>query len=151
MEVGDIDIIGFVHWPEVLSALAEIGGMRAGLTAGVRAGVEHVFAVRHKKSAGGTALSCADHRRFHSRFFDRFFDGHGEYLVTLEAPGFVVALKAQPFSVEAPVGLCVIAAEGELADIFEMRFLNRRFFRGGRCGLGITGRHAGEQRAGQGD
>ena len=51
----------------------------------------------------------------------RIFHFHRENLVALQAPFGIVALKRQRFSVGTPVSLCIVAAEGELADVFQSR------------------------------
>ena len=81
-----------------------------------------MLAVGHEVRAGGAAFAIADGLRAIVGFASRFLDFHSENLVALQPPLGVVALESEPLAVGAPVGFRVVAAESELADIFEVGF-----------------------------
>jgi len=95
----------------------------AAVVAEVGGGVENFFAIGQEVAAGGATEAVADAGRLVGRVGGGAVDIHEEDLVAGEAPGFVVALEGELFAVGAEVGFGVIAAVGELAEVFEVFFL----------------------------
>lgn len=88
-----------------------------------------MLAVRHDERTRRASAPCADKRR--TIIWRSLVEFQIKNLVALEPPYGIVGLKRHTFAVWAEVCLSVVAAKGELAQVFEVAF---GLF--GRVGLG---------------
>ena len=81
-------------------------------------GIQNMFVIRQKITAGGAALAGRDH------VLDRAVAIHDEDLIALQ----LVArrLENDPLTIGRPIRFSVLAAVGKLADFAEMRGRLRR-------------------------
>lgn len=120
-QVGNVDVEGGKNRPQVFPCwpLNQLfPGRRRRLCA--RAGVEDVLPVGHEVRTSRPPFQRTDCLWFIRTVSCRVFHLHGKNLVALQSPFCIVALEGQPFTVRAPVSFGIVAAEGELADVFQM-------------------------------
>ena len=119
LEISYVDVVILVDGPDVLSVGALWHG-RAGVAALVGRSVKDEGVARQEKGTGGAPLARADHLRAIAPRV--VVDAHDEDLIALDAPHFVVGLEDELGIVKTKVGLCVVAAKGELANIAQVLF-----------------------------
>ncbi len=73
-------------------------------------------------TASGTTHTGTNLLRTVGSIFCGLGDIHIKDLITFQAPGFVIALKRELFTIVTPVGFGIIAPKGKLCEIFKMRF-----------------------------
>src|ERR1051325_5088000 len=83
--------------------------------------IQYFFISFHEKRTGGSPFAGADHLRFVT-IAKILRKRHGEYLVAVYAPCFVVRLERDHLAIEAPVCFGVIGAKRKLSDILEVFF-----------------------------
>src|SRR4029077_14309220 len=110
--VGGEDVVARIDAPDV--AFGVVGPGRAVGAAEVGGGVQDLFAVGIEVRAGGAALAGRDHVLIAA------VGVHDEDLVAFQR--VAVGLEDELLAVGGEVGLCVLSAEGELADVVEVLF-----------------------------
>jgi hypothetical protein len=113
--IGDVDLVGAVDGPNVAARIIGLG--RAIGTGGVGGGEKNFIAGGKKVAAGGAAFAGADEFG-DGRLAVGRVDGHGVNLIAGDT--FALVLKDELFVVGGEIGFGVLAAEGELADVFEV-------------------------------
>ena len=99
-----------------------IGNCRAGFVVVMRAGEKNVLSVRQEIRTGSSSCAGADDLGFECGIGKGVYR-RGEYLIALETPGLVVALKSNAFAIKTPVSFRIITSESKLANICKMIFI----------------------------
>ena len=113
--IGDVNLVGVVDGPDVAARIIGLG--RAIGTGGVGGGKKNFIARGKKVAAGGAAFAGADEFGDGGLAVGRV-DGHGVNLIAGDA--FALVLEDELFVVGGEIRFGVLAAEGELADVFEV-------------------------------